>query len=138
MRRPGRIDQILRLDQPDRVVLEHVVQELARRERVEVPRERMHMLVALAEETSTAHVVELLRRARIEGWDAPRLDCDITFERGFVEDARGDERKRLERYFERKQIKTSQELIADERRAIMNANLSPTMRAELLAGLPVE
>lgn len=92
MRRPGRIDQILELDEPDRSVLEYVVGELAARQGVEIPAGRLDHLVDIAEETSTAHVVELLRRARVEGWDAQPLACDITFGDGFVADQAEAER----------------------------------------------
>lgn len=84
MRRPGRIDQILRTDEPDRSVILDVIQTLAAREGVSVPAARIPTLIDIAETTSTAHVVELFRRARVEGWDAERLTCDITFGDGFA------------------------------------------------------
>ena len=88
MRRPGRIDQILQLDQPARPVVEQIVRELAVREGVEIPAERLPALVEIGCEMSIAHVVEALRRARVEGWQHTSLPCDITFGEGFVEDSR--------------------------------------------------
>lgn len=125
MRRPGRIDQILKMDEPEAEVLEYVIVELAKREGVEIPPERLPELVTLAQETSTAHVVELLRRARVEGWNRAPLECDITFGDGFVEQTRDDDLRRLDR-------------LDLEREAISRARISPAARESLLADLPFD
>jgi adenylate kinase family enzyme len=82
MRRPGRIDMIFELDAPEPWVLDEVIQGLAMREGVSVPPEHFDNLRLIAQETSTAHVVEALRRARVQGWGA-ELNGDITFAEGF-------------------------------------------------------
>ncbi len=79
LRRPGRIDQLLVLDDPDDVMFRSIVNRLAAREQTEVPNDRWDELREIAKELSLAHVVEKLRRARIEGWDSPS-PCDKTFE----------------------------------------------------------
>lgn len=82
MRRPGRIDMIFELDAPEPWVLDEVIQGLALREGVSVPPEHFDNLRRIAQETSTAHVVEALRRARVQGWGT-ELNGDITFAEGF-------------------------------------------------------
>jgi hypothetical protein len=83
MRRPGRIDQILEVSEPGDDALRDVVRRLAERESVEVTDLRVGQLVRMARDLSMAHVVERLRRARVEGWDAPTLEGDITFTSGY-------------------------------------------------------
>lgn len=78
MRRPGRIDQIIRFDEPAVDVRRAIVAELAAREGVEVPDEQMPRLLELLDQFSAAHVVEALRRAKVRGWSDSRTD-DATF-----------------------------------------------------------
>lgn len=83
MRRPGRIDEIHRLDEPPPEARRAIVRHMAERENVRIPPERMAELEEVATDYSIAHVVELLRRAAIEGWDASAADHDITFGEGY-------------------------------------------------------
>lgn len=82
MRRPGRIDMIFQLDDPEPWVLDEVIQGLAAREAVDIPEGQLEKLRSIAEETSTAHVVEVLRRAKVQGW-GKELRGDITYSDGF-------------------------------------------------------
>ncbi|MGM0558838.1 MAG: AAA family ATPase, partial [Myxococcota bacterium] len=68
MRRPGRIDQIIRFDEPALEVQRTIVRELAEREGVDVPDAHLQRMVDLLDEYSAAHVVEALRRAKVIGW----------------------------------------------------------------------
>lgn len=83
MRRPGRIDQIIEVGEPDEAQCREILLHLARRESVEVPEARVPELLALIRSTSNAHVLERFRRARVEGWEARPVPGDITFSKGF-------------------------------------------------------
>lgn len=85
MRRPGRIDEIHRLDEPPPHARRAIIRHMARREDVRIPCERMGELEEIATDYSIAHVVELLRRAAIEGWSTSVADHDITFGKGFAD-----------------------------------------------------
>lgn len=82
MRRPGRIDMILELDEPEPEVMDEIILGLAKREGVEVPQDHLEWLREMAQATSTAHVVEVFRRARVHGWGF-ELEGDITYSDGF-------------------------------------------------------
>lgn len=82
LRRPGRIDMIFKLDDPEPWVLDEVIRGLADREGVEIPTEQLEHLRRIAQETSTAHVVEVFRRAKVQGWGY-ELNGDITYTDGF-------------------------------------------------------
>jgi ATP-dependent 26S proteasome regulatory subunit len=82
LRRPGRIDMIFKLDDPEPWVLDEVIRGLAEREGVEIPTEHLEHLRKIAQETSTAHVVEVFRRAKVQGWGY-ELNGDITYTDGF-------------------------------------------------------
>lgn len=84
LRRPGRIDQILEVEEPDEAIVRDVIRRIAERELVEVPCEQMDLLLEISRRLSMAHVVERLRRARVEGWHASDVDGDITFSRGYL------------------------------------------------------
>ncbi|MFB6263102.1 MAG: AAA family ATPase [Bradymonadaceae bacterium] len=81
MRRPGRIDQIIEFDTPDRRRRREVVDELADREGVEVPDEHVDRVDAVLRHQSPAHAREFLRRADVLGWDAVEsVPGDDTFD----------------------------------------------------------
>ena len=52
----------------------------------------MTELLELSRRLSMAHVVERLRRARVEGWDAVEITGDITFTRGYDDEEDEDRR----------------------------------------------
>ncbi len=92
LRRPGRIDQILEVEEPSDLALTDVINRIAARERIELDAKHRSDLLKLARELSLAHVVERLRRARIEGWDAEPIAGDITFTSGYLgEDEEAEE-----------------------------------------------
>jgi SpoVK/Ycf46/Vps4 family AAA+-type ATPase len=78
MRRPGRIDQIIRFDEPSVEVRRTIIAELAERQGVAVPDDQVPRLLHLLDEFSAAHVLEALRRAKVRGWSDSRAD-DATF-----------------------------------------------------------
>ncbi len=97
MKRPGRIDQIIEIEPPDRPRRRRLIGVLAERIGVEVPERYLERLDAVYREQSPAHVRELLRRAKALGWE--RLDAlpgDRTFDPAFAEtddrDARDEKR----------------------------------------------
>lgn len=78
-RRPGRIDQILLVNEPEEGVKRAMIERFARRVGVEVPAEQLPRLQRLLTTHSGAHVIEALRRARVLGWEHAPGDEDITF-----------------------------------------------------------
>ena len=91
LRRPGRIDQILEVDEPNESIVMDVIRRIALREGVGVPEGTMSELLDLSRRLSMAHVVERLRRARVEGWDAIEIIGDITFTRGYDDEEDDDD-----------------------------------------------
>lgn len=78
-RRPGRIDQILLVEEPSSAIRRHMVERFAVRVGVEVPEEHMDRLERMVSTHSGAHVLEALKRARVLGWDHLMRPEDITF-----------------------------------------------------------
>lgn len=76
MRRPGRIDQVVRFEEPDEQVRKKIIAELATREGIEIPDEEWPRLLTLLDDYSPAHVLEALRRAQVCGWAHSRRDDD--------------------------------------------------------------
>ncbi len=74
LRRPGRIDRIIAFDEPEDAMRREIIGELAGREGVEIPPGEMDRLLDAFDKFSTAHVVEILRRARVCGWQNSRAD----------------------------------------------------------------
>lgn len=83
MRRPGRIDRIIEVDPPDKKLRWKLIRQMARREKLdEVPEQHLKMLDRVLQRQSTAHLVELLRRARALGWEEAMdpIKSDATFD----------------------------------------------------------
>lgn len=80
--RPGRIDQILELDDPDDSIKEQVLKALALKEGIDtIPENKMKFLVKVYQNYSGAYVVEYLRRVKVLGWDYKIPEKDLTFEK---------------------------------------------------------
>jgi energy-coupling factor transporter ATP-binding protein EcfA2 len=80
--RPGRIDQIIQLDDPKDHVKVSVLKELAKKEGIEeIPKDRMRFLLEVYKNYSGAYVVEYLRRVKVLGWDYRIPAMDLTFEK---------------------------------------------------------
>ncbi len=79
LRRPGRIDQVIELDEPDDETRDAILGQLARRAGVAIPAEELPRLRGILGSFSAAHVVETLRRARIHGWEGAHRDEDSFF-----------------------------------------------------------
>ena len=78
-KRPGRIDQIIEMTSPPKSVLRKVLLKIAEMEGVEVPEEKIAILGEIHETYTGAYLVELLRRAKAEGWNFKIKDYDLTF-----------------------------------------------------------
>lgn len=87
MRRPGRIDEIIEVRPPEQSVRWTLIRKMGERVGVEVPDEQLQRLDELLQNHSPAHLLETLRRAKIQGWDADPFPGDLTFE---DEEGRGE------------------------------------------------
>lgn len=89
VRRPGRIDQIIQFNEPSDEVRRAIVHKLARDVGITVPDDQLPTLLGILKEYSPAHVLEALRRARVQGFDDLARDGDKTFRlhRNFQNDA---------------------------------------------------
>jgi hypothetical protein len=81
MKRPGRIDRIIEVEPPGRDERRKLIESFAERVGVEVPSDRLEMLDSVLAEYSHAHLQEVLRRAKIYGWDSDELLDDTTFDK---------------------------------------------------------
>lgn len=78
-RRPGRIDQILVVEEPSSSVRRHMVEQFAQRIGVSIPELEYERLEGMIATHSGAHVIEALKRARVLGWEHTQREEDITF-----------------------------------------------------------
>lgn len=79
-RRPGRVDQIIDMPEPGEDIIEEVVIEIAKMEGVtDIPKDTLEYLCEIYREYPGAHLVELLRRFKVEGWDYRIPPNDLTF-----------------------------------------------------------
>lgn len=80
--RPGRIDQIIQLDDPEDQTKLYVLKELAKKVGIdEIPHNKMDFLLEVYKNYSGAYVVEYLRRVKVLGWDYRIPKKDLTFEK---------------------------------------------------------
>lgn len=87
LKRPGRFDEIWRIDPPKDDVLDKVLVYLASLENLDVPEDHMQSLRTLVAEhnMSGSHLREILRRVKVLGWDELEIsDNDITFSALFL------------------------------------------------------
>ena len=80
-RRPGRIDQILVVDEPSQTARRQMLERFAEQLHVEIPAERWPMLMELVAAHSGAHALEAIKRGKVLGWDHPTSDSDVTFKK---------------------------------------------------------
>lgn len=78
-KRPGRIDEIIEMQNPSRKIRYEVIRAIARQEGVAVPEEKMAILDEIHEDYPGAYIVELLRRVKGQGWDYSIPPYDLTF-----------------------------------------------------------
>ena len=109
MLRPGRIDQTIEVNAPSKEHRKEIILDLADREGVDIPSEYLDgspeifdsigtdntsNLVDLIADLSAAHVVEFLRRYKVEGESWVANDQDITFDLLETESTEGEDTKR--------------------------------------------
>lgn len=78
-RRPGRIDQILVVDEPSEDARRQMLERFAAQLEVKIPADRWPMLMDLVLQRSGAHALEAIKRGKVLGWEHPTSDADITF-----------------------------------------------------------
>lgn len=79
-RRPGRIDQILEMEDPSDDMRMVMIMDIANMEGItEVPEEYKQTLIEIHKDFSESHLVEFLRRVKVEGWDYKIPENDISF-----------------------------------------------------------
>lgn len=79
-RRPGRVDQIIDMPPPGDDIIEEVVRSIGEMEDMtEIPDDKIPFLVEVCKEYPGAHLVELFRRYKVEGWDYVLPENDIAF-----------------------------------------------------------
>lgn len=78
-RRPGRVDQVVKFDEPAPKIRRQIINDLAERVGVDIPDEEMGRLLKLHDKYSAAHVREALRRARVHGWGEAARAGDDSF-----------------------------------------------------------
>lgn len=80
-KRPGRVDQIVKMQDPPESVRREVIKSLADQEDVEIPEDKFPILDMIYQEYPGAYIVELLRRCDVEGWDYEIPEYGLTFEK---------------------------------------------------------
>jgi SpoVK/Ycf46/Vps4 family AAA+-type ATPase len=78
-RRPGRIDEIIQMQNPPKEVRYDIVKTLAKREGLDVPEDKLGPLDEIHSKYPSAYILEYLRRVKIHGWDYTIPDYDLTF-----------------------------------------------------------
>lgn len=78
-KRPGRIDEIIEMQNPVRKIRYEVIRSIAQQEGIAIPEDRMPILDEIHEEYPGAYIVELLRRVKAYGWDYQIPAYDLTF-----------------------------------------------------------
>lgn len=78
-RRPGRIDQILVVDEPSEVARRLMLERFAQQLQVKIPQEKWDDLLNIVLSQSGAHALEAIKRGKVLGWDHPLSTADITF-----------------------------------------------------------
>jgi len=79
-RRPGRIDQIIKMPLPTEDIRRDIIVTMAEREGVEdIPEYMFEFFDRLIQAYPVSHLVELLRRYKVKGWDYTIPPNDIVF-----------------------------------------------------------
>lgn len=78
-KRPGRVDQIIEMQDPPEKIRYEVIRSLGEQEGVDIPEEKMPVLDMIYQEYPGAYIVELLRRCDAEGWDYKIPEYGLTF-----------------------------------------------------------
>ena len=78
-KRPGRIDQIIKMVDPPEKIRHEVIKSLGKQEGVEIPKDKFPILDIIYQEYPGAYIVELIRRCGVEGWDYKIPEYGLTF-----------------------------------------------------------
>ena len=81
-RRPGRIDQIIKMTSPPRDVRQMTIRSIAEQEYINpdtVPEEKMDVLDSIFQKYPGAYIVEMFRRIKVHGWNCQIQEYDATF-----------------------------------------------------------
>lgn len=78
-RRPGRIDQILVVREPDEALRLRMIERFAQMIGATIPAEHTERLQQLVADRSGAHALEAIKRGHVLGWDHALAPEDITF-----------------------------------------------------------
>ena len=93
LRRPGRIDQIIEVDEPDDGTRYAVLREKIAELGVEPPEEAMVCHRDVADGLLHGHVVEWVRRCDVLGWSTDPIPGDITFDPEAMREHEGNGRQ---------------------------------------------
>jgi hypothetical protein len=88
-RRPGRVDQIIKMGSPDESQIWMNIEEFAEMEGVDltdIPIGPKELLMGFRKSHSEAHIVELLKRYKVEGWEYIIPPNDMSFQEGMSRD----------------------------------------------------
>ena len=78
-RRPGRIDQILVVDEPSKKARRRMIKQFAAKYDVQIPKAQRKELMEMLLTHSGAHAVERIKRGKVLGWDYDTGPEDVTF-----------------------------------------------------------
>lgn len=78
-KRPGRIDEIIEMQNPSKEIRYEVIRSIAKQEELDIVEDRMEILDKIHEEYPGAYIVELFRRIKAYGWDYEIPSYDLTF-----------------------------------------------------------
>lgn len=80
-KRPGRVDEIIEMQNPSKEIRYEIVRLLASREGLDVPEDKMEYLDEIHSQYPSAYILELLRRIKIHGWEYEIPPYDLTFKK---------------------------------------------------------
>lgn len=80
-RRPGRIDQILAVDEPSTNARRNMISRFGEQLEVQIPERYMQRLIDMVTTHSGAHAFEAIKRGKVLGWDYTPGPEDLTFKK---------------------------------------------------------
>lgn len=80
-RRPGRIDQILAVDEPSTSARRNIIERFGQQLNVQIPERHIQRLIEMITTHSGAHAFEAIKRGKVLGWDYVPGPEDLTFKK---------------------------------------------------------